>query len=75
MQLDQRIKRECGQSWLARRAYYETYFFESRLGVGLPATSDSAAFAAVTGARADFERQGGAARTLFLLCFYNKITP
>ena len=53
MQLDQRIKRDCGGSWPARRAYFETYFFESRLGIGLPVSSDSAAFAAATGARSD----------------------
>ena len=59
MQLDQRIKRDCGASWAARRAYYETYFFESRLGIGLPVASDSAAFAAATGARTELMPPSG----------------
>ena len=63
MKLDQRVRRDTGGCWPARRAYFRTYFFEEYLGLGLPADSGFASFAAATSARAEHER-GGKTSTL-----------
>ena len=58
MKLDQRVRRDTGACWPARRAYFKTYFFEEFLGLGLPSESGFASFAAATSARAESERGG-----------------
>ena len=58
MKLDQRVRRDTGGCWPARRAYFRTYFFEEYLGLGLPAESGFASFAAATSVRAEHERGG-----------------